>query len=765
MIYFSLIVVLASAIVFWGNPNPIFDWLSFVPIFIALAFYFRHARWVFLFCAAIIWSDWQMLRIFDHRLAKEFDGEVVFVSGRISDRVEHRQGSIRFNLKPDFIVGYPHSLPKNIRLSWYRSNKLPKAGEHWYFRVKLKQPSGFSNPGIFDYERWLFGKEIGATGYVKSSKANKQLSSAAWWDIARIRESVADSIHQNCLDCQYGGLFAALTIGFRGDIPTDQRQLLQDTATAHLLAISGLHIGLVASLFYALGRWLWSFYFYRCRINRLELSASFGMFSATCYAALAGFSLPTVRALIMLAVIFAALLMRRGINLLNSLATAVVIILLIDPSAVGSASFWLSVSALLIIAVGQFLWIEKAGWFKQLLRLQFLFSLLFVPLGMLLFSQVNFLGFLANLVAIPLVSLIILPMVLLSALLAVFELWGASYLFTLSDFLMATLIGYLDAILIHGPNLYQAGGIPNLLLVLAAIGLLVFVLPVNSSLRKPAILLIALPFLWRPEKLEQGGFRLSVLDVGMGTAIVVETRNHSLIYDFGPGNDAGFSAGEWVVKPYLQYRQIAQTDLMVISHVDQDHSGGFFSFVKDANLSRLLSGTPQALRKRFNLSQAITDCHTYPSWQWDGVRFEFLQSKEQPDDLVSNDQSCILSIDGAQTALLPGDIEGEQEQRLLVDVTSRLPATILVAPHHGSLTSSTEAFVKQVAPEFVVFTLSKGNRWAFPRPEVLSRYQSQGSQIYRSDIHGAVIFTVTANGIEVETGRQGHKRLWSPDRD
>ncbi|MCP4278374.1 MAG: DUF4131 domain-containing protein, partial [Gammaproteobacteria bacterium] len=272
----------------------------------------------------------------------------------------------------------------------------------WQLLAKLKKPSAFQNPGGFDYRRWLFVQGIGATGYVKQGSANQKLEDAQWWRINRYREFLTEAIETYCASCTYSGLYQALVTGYRGGIDTSHRQTLQESGTAHLLAISGLHIGFIAMLFFGVGRVGWRYGLHRLGCNRLECPASFAIVAASICSALAGFSVPTLRALIMLVVGRLALLLRRGINLLKSIAIAVSLILIIDPLAMGSSSFLLSASALLIIAVGQFLLTKQVSALKRLCIIQLLFSLLFIPLTMLLFNQVSPAGFMANIIAIPL---------------------------------------------------------------------------------------------------------------------------------------------------------------------------------------------------------------------------------------------------------------------------------------------------------------------------------------------------------------------------
>ncbi len=760
MITFSFAVICGTALAFWGNSPVDSHWITYLPILLWGAWLHPRIRFLYIACSALLWASLLFQLNTGQRLTDEYDGQVVLLRGSVVDLTAQRKNSVRFYLKPDFIESYRRPLPKKIRLSWYRGQQLPQAGQRWQLLVKLRQPNGFQNPGGFDYERWLFVKGIAATGYVKKSDLNYKLADADWFNIDHFRLQVVKAIDRACNNCQHHGLFKALVVGFRGDIPRHQDKLLRDTGTAHLLAISGLHIGMVAGLFYFIGGFFWRRLLHRLPFNRLECSALLSMTAALIYAALAGFSVPTVRALVMLTVVLLALLLRKGVNLLNSIACAISLILLVDPLAVGSASFWLSISALLIIALGQFLLVNQNNRLKQLLVIQVLFSLLFIPLGILLFDQASPAGFLANIVAIPLLSFIILPATLIGSLLAVIDIPLAASLFDWLDVLTGWLLDYLQLLLASGFQIYQSADRPIMLLVCLAISIVLMLLPLGWRARLPVLVLLPVMMLWQPQGIVSNGFRLTILDVGMGTAVVVETKNHSLIYDFGPGNNYGFSAGDWVVKPYLRYRGIQKADLTVISHVDSDHSGGFISFIDEYVAAQLLTGTPKALVKRFNMDGSVRNCHNYPAWYWDGVRFEFLTVNPRPIKQSSNNDSCVLKISGYHTALLTGDIESRQEKRLLNRLPDKLPSDILLVPHHGSLTSSSEAFVREVKPEIAVFTLSRFNRWGFPKKTVVTRYRQIPSQILRSDRHGAITLSSRSGGLKLKVHRQ-HKRIWN----
>ena len=238
-------------------------WASYLPISLAFAFLVPKYRLILIILSAYLWAGFFFQLAVNLKLNNSFDNQVVMMSGTVIDIPDIKPHSIRFMFKPDYIEGYNQRLPNKIRLSWYRSDQLPEAGERWQLRAKLRRPSGFQNPAGFDYERWLLVKGIGATGYIKKSTNNKLLDSTPWWNINLLRSAVAQSIDHKCNPCDNQGLIKALTIGYRGDIQLHQKQILKDSGTAHLLAISGLHIGLISGLFYWLGRWLWRIYFFQ----------------------------------------------------------------------------------------------------------------------------------------------------------------------------------------------------------------------------------------------------------------------------------------------------------------------------------------------------------------------------------------------------------------------------------------------------------------------------------------------------------------------
>jgi competence protein ComEC len=760
MIKTAIAMVLGSVIVFYGNLIPESHWIAYFPALLLCAFFIPRYRFLIIFFTTCLWTGFAVQQSLDTRLSADFDNRIFLVSGVIADIPEQRSESVRFFLKPDFIEGYTKSLPETIRLSWYRTRRVLNAGERWQLLVKLRVPSGFQNPGGFDYERWLFVNRVGATGYVRSSPDNQLTGISKLSFVNRWRSEIQRGIDRQCSECDRKGLIKALAIGYRADIDPLDRKLLQDSGTAHLLAISGLHIGIISALFFYLGRWLWRLYFHRSGIGRNQFCATLAVSAGLLYAALAGFSLPTVRALIMLAVIFFAFTFRTRINLSNSIAIAVIVILIFDPLSVGSSSFWLSISALLLIAFAQYLFTSQTQRWKQVVALQLLFSLLFVPISIILFEQINPASFFANIVAIPLVSLLIVPLGMLGSLFAGFDWFVAEWMFNASNWLLGLLLDYLALLLDSGLAAIKSASIPFITLCLSTAGLVILLMPAGFPAKKPALLAVLLPLFWQESGLEHGAYRLTVLDVGMGTSAVIQTSQHSLVYDFGPGNEQGYSSAQWVLLPYLRYQGIGDPDLLIISHVDQDHSGGFYSYLASYDPAKLVSGTPLEVRKKFALEKPVRSCHDYKKWRWDGVEFEFLSLPIDVSSKSINNRSCVLKVNGHDAALLTGDIEAGQELRLLREIPEQLPARILMVPHHGSRTSSTPAFLQAVKPAIALFPVGRNNRWGFPKAEVLENYHKLNSQILRTDQQGAITITSHARGLDLETHRKPGSKTW-----
>jgi competence protein ComEC len=751
------VAILAGALLaVYGNQLPDRAWSSYLPLLLLLWRFCPRWRWLLLAAAAHLWSLALLHIHLDHRLQEAYDDRVVLLRGSVDGIPQQRPGHVSFYLDEIDIDGYPGRLPRRVRVAWYQREVLPLPEERWQLVVRLRQPRGALNPAGFDFSAWQFANGIDAGGYVRASPVNRRLAPAGWFDTNRWRLRVAQAIDENCRDCPRAGLLKALAIGYRGAIENRHRQLLERSSTAHLLAISGLHIGMVALFAYLLGRGAWRLGLYRVAVSRPYSAALLAVTCACGYAAMAGFSLPTVRALIMLLVLSVALLLKNRVNLLQSLAIAVATITLADPRSLISGSFWLSCGALLVIAFAQFRAPQAMPGWRRLLVVQFFFTLLFAPVSVMIFGQWSPASLPANLLAIPAVSFLLLPAILLGSLLAVGGLPGAGQLLGVADRGLGLLLDCLQWLLEHGfEALHLSYPMPLLAILLALVYWML--MPQPSAGRHGALLAAIFLLAWQPARPGFGEFQIWILDVGMGTSILLRTRHHSLVYDLGPGKPGSPGAGDRVLLPLMRRLRSGAPDLVVVSHADQDHSGGLPALLDAYPQAPIVTGTPAELAEKFALPAATASCHRRQPWRWDGVEFAFLQALAGDG---TNNRSCVLRVDGEQRVLLAGDIEATREASLVAAYGDSLAADMLLVPHHGSETSSSVQFLDFVAPRHAVFTLSRGNRWGFPSAAVVDRYRARGIRLYDTAGDGAISVASGARGLKIETLRGAPRRIW-----
>jgi len=717
-----------------------------VPVALLLNSRWRLAAWL---ASGFLWALFSAHQILALSLPIEMEGQDVFVEGYIASLPEADSRRVRFLFDVKTLQGHEElrTWPARIRLSWY--GNFPRdlqVGDRWRLQVRLKRPHGFMNPGGFDYERWLFVNRIRATGYVRH--AARRLDQASWrYAIDRGRQWLSlQLVKQIHTSDRSTGLIPALSVGDRREIGQDTWAVLRTTGTAHLLAISGMHIGLLAGLVYWLTGWLW-----RVVAGRFLLwlpapraAAIMASLAALLYAAMAGFSIPTQRALVMLLVVMLAVWRLRPLQPGRTLAWALLLVLLLDPLAVLSAGFWLSFGAVALILYAMTGQLGRAARPMQWLRIQLWITLGLLPLMLLLFQQISLVAPLANLVAIPVISLLVVPLVLVATVCSLFAPVAAAGLLslvsTLLDWLMQWLAALADWPLSHLQPVIP--GDSSLLLLMA--GILLLLVPRGLPGRVLAPLLMLPALLGQFPRPVTGQAWLTLLDVGQGLAAVVQTRSHLLLFDTGPRFSRSFDTGRAVLVPWLQQAGYPRVDVLVMSHGDNDHIGGLPSVLARYPVTRMYTSVPGQI-----LADQVMLCQAGQHWQWDGVRFEFLGPSGPM--ASENDAACVLRIAaGNQAALLPADIEKAGEQSLLQQEAEKLPALLLVAPHHGSLTSSTPAFVRAIHPQYVLYPVGYRNRYRFPRPEVVQRYAQLGAKQYLSQEQGALKFVLGADG-----GRSG----------
>ncbi len=704
--------------------------------------------------------------------------------------------------------GQALQVPGLVSLGWYRGFDADtlftaptqdiRAGQRWRLTARLRQPHGSMNPHGFDLELWLFEQGIRAGGSVRATVTSSPTSSPtstpqkladnAGHPIEQVRQSVRDAIERHVSNRTAAGVLAALAIGDQAAIEREDWDIFRATGVAHLMSISGLHVTMFAWLAGAVVGWCWR------RSTRLILFAPVplaarwgGLLLAFFYALLAGWGVPAQRTVWMIGVV--VLLRSLGARWPQPvvLLAAGWVVCLLDPWAMLQAGFWLSFFAVALLissepvlvenAVGNVshdpyhaappsTWRQRAGAvFKDTLRTQAIATVGLAPLSMVFFQQVSIVGFIANLVAIPLVTLLVTPLALLGIFLPWLWLVGAALVQGLMSFL-GVLAGIPWAV-------WSAAAAPGWAGLLGLLGGALLVMPLPWRLRwlgLPLMLPLLAPPVQRPAL---GEYEVVAVDVGQGTAVLVRTREHLLVYDTGPMYSAESDAGQRVLVPLLRARGESQIDMLMLSHRDADHVGGAASVmanVKVNALSTSLEPGHRLLAKSTSSTSSTphTPCAAGQSWVWDGVRFDVLHPLPQDTGTLikANALSCTVRVQGLSansSLLLTGDIEAAQEAALLqrqADGTlPTLQSSVLLVPHHGSRTSSTGAFLDAVAPHTALVQAAYRSRYGHPAPDVVQRYVDRGITVVRTDRCGAWTWrSDTLNDARCE--RQTALRYW-----
>ncbi|MGI9301563.1 MAG: DNA internalization-related competence protein ComEC/Rec2, partial [Gammaproteobacteria bacterium] len=554
-------------------------------------------RWRLPLAAAcgFLWALWQAGLVLEHRLAPSLEGEDLIVTGAIASipRIGPRISRFLFDVEQTALpgAGNVHG-PRRVRLNWYGAQDGLKLGQRWQLRVRLKQPRGFSNPSGFDYESWLFQRGIQATGYVRGEASVLPGISGRYF-VGRVRQELAEDINRALAGRENAGIAVALTVGERGGIAPDKWRLLVDTGTVHLLAISGLHIGLVAGFCYLLARRGLRFAPRLCLRWPAHKAASLvALGGGLGYAALAGFSVPTQRAVIMLGVLVGAVISARKASAVQVLAVALLAVLIWDPLSVLSSGFWLS-----FIAVAAIVYTVTSRPYPGLRwwrwwrwgRMQWVLALVLLPLTLLFFQRGALIAPLANLIAVPWVSLVVVPFTLLgSGLLGLVPMLGGALLLV-ADWAIDLLWWVLQALSEWPYASWRHRSPPLWSLIPMLIGALLLLAPRGWPARWVGLILLLPLAALSPSRPHDSEFRFHLLDVGQGLAAVVETRSHALVFDTGARYSARFDAGEAVLAPFLRDKGISVVDKLVISHGDNDHIGGADAVLRNFEVREILT--------------------------------------------------------------------------------------------------------------------------------------------------------------------------------
>ena len=659
-----------------------------------------------------------------------------------------------------------------VRLSWYGPQvPLLNAGDRWRLVVRMRRPVGFSNPGGFDYERWSFQQHMVASGYVR--KSLEQLPTITLQYplglVDQLRQRLADTIRRLLPHRpQTAALILALTVGVRSDLSADQWRTLQDTGTSHLMAISGLHVGFLAMLALVSVQSLWRRWYWGCaRWPAQKVGTVAALLAAASYALLAGFSVPTQRALIMIAALLFGLLRGRTMLPGTSLTAAACAIVILDPRTPLEIGFWLSFAAvtaiqflLLAPLTGNSITGKSTAW--CLIRTQLAISLGLFPLLLFFFGSQPMLAPLVNLVAIPLTSWGIVPLALAGTAISTFSEPVATIILTLASWLIEWLMGVLHSIAVLDLKLHVSGEISLVALASAIVGVIWLGAPHPWSARWIGLLMFFPLLTTSPTRPLPGQAWITLLDVGQGLAVVVETATHVLLYDTGPRFGSTSDAGERVVVPYFRHRGIRHIDRIIVSHDDKDHAGGLDSIVRFLDVGDVLSSRPE----RLSVAADTKPCRSGQSWVYDGVAFSIVYPHRISDTDNDNNVSCVLQISvGNTAALLPGDLQHKAEKKLIATHPQSLASALLIVPHHGSASSSSVRFLDAVQPQLGLISAGWYNYFKHPRKTVVDRYRERGIDLLSTSENGAVRVQLTAHNINVlSCHRNQHQRHWNRHR-
>ena len=706
------------------------------------------------------WAAWRAAERIADALPPALEGRDIEIVGVVASLPQAGDKAVRFLFHRETGEG----APRVLQLAWYPPAPALEAGQRWRLTVRLKRPRGLANPHAFDFERWALERGIRAAGYVRASPAAQLLDARVegWpYGLHRWRGEVRSRMRASLGEARLGGVLVALAIGDQDAIAAADWQVFWRTGVGHLMSISGLHITMLAALAYLLVRRAWV----RLPALALRLPAAkagivAGVAVALAYCLATGYQVPAQRTFCMLAALAACMLADRHGSPSRVLAFATLAVLVLDPWAVLSGGFWLSFGAVAAIFYVMALRTGLSGRFELAAREQVAVTVALVPMLVALFGEFPLVSPLANAIAIPLVSLVVVPLAIAGGFLDLpWLLHAAHQILSLTmpalEWLAASPLAVLET---HAPAHWTVAA--------ALVGCAWLLAPRGVPLRACGAFWIAPMFLVGPAVPAAGEAWVDVLDVGTGLAVVVRTAGSALAYDAGPGWSADADSGSRVVVPFLRGEGVRRLDGLVVSHADDDHAGGALSLAIARDPRWLLSPLEPSHPLHFIVERSAP-CRGGLAWAHDGVRFEVLHPVATTVVRKENDRSCVLRVaTRGASLLLTGDIEARGEAELVAREGAGLRADVLLVPHHGSRTSSTAAFLDAVAPRIAVVSTGYRNRFRHPHEAVVARYALRRIALRRTDLEGAIRIVLPASEHQALAVRSGARpvRYWSEPR-
>jgi competence protein ComEC len=740
-----------------------------------------NAKFIYGFVLGVLWTTFVATNQLDNRLSEQLQGKEIVVRGTVASVPKRRERGVNFNFAVD--EGIPVKL---INLTWYYQwGEPPKAAEFWSVKVKLNRPRGQVNPALFDYEAWLMSRGIGARGYVIDSVQNYRMtdrggepeqamasfSNRHWrYQHHHLRERIRDIVIKRLPDTAARGLIVGLLIGESSEISGDAWQALSHTGTNHLLIISGLHVGLVFGFVYwLLARMAW----FKITSTKAFLVCASALITFS-YGGLAGFGLPVQRSLVMILMGAVIMLMPRAVSVWSYFCLALLAVLVIDPFASLNAGFWLSFSAVgsLILGLsGRSLPMNTLGSkVRSYFSSQWIVFVTMTPILLCWVMQASIVSLLVNLVAIPFVAFILVPGLLFCLPILLLEV---EPLYSLIDIMYGAAKLFYEGLefLASYSFILTKPFTQSHLLFIALFGASLLILPKGFLPRWPGIVLLVVSLSYRSSA-DVTDLIVRIVDVGQGLSVVFRSPSGTVIYDAGPRYGGSFDAGKQIVAPTAKLLGAGYIDRLVVSHADMDHAGGVEGLLQSIPVHSVVAGS----------ASPTGQCEVGTKWQLDEVEFEIIAASygypesgelEQnapylnekgvvkPAVAVSrNDASCVMLVrQGNFSMLLPGDIEKSGEDRLLSK--SFPPIDVLIAPHHGSLSSSSAPFLNHLSAGLVIISAGHLNRFGHPHRRVLARYHNRGMTVLNTASSGAVTLRVDKTGhYVIEQARKKGRRFW-----